>query len=127
MVKSWLAVAIGSVIGGLLRWAIGLRLNSAPGTFQAGTLAVNLTAGFLVGLAAAHFLKSPLTLPMEWRLFVITGFCGGLSTFSTFSLDVVTLLGEGRLGLAFATIGMHVGGSLLMTFVGILTYSNLRI
>jgi fluoride exporter len=115
-----LAVFVGAGLGACLRWWLGLVLNPVFPTVPLGTLAANLLGGYLVGVAAAFFsIKSGL--PPEARLLVITGFMGGLTTFSTFSLEVVTLLGRAQLGWAFATAGLHLLGSLTLTAVGMLT------
>ena len=97
MWKPILAIAVGSTAGGLLRWALSLRLNPGTAALPLGTLASNLIAGYVVGLAIAWFAQAPGIAP-EWRLVVITGFCGGLSTFSTFSAEVVAALQRGQLG-----------------------------
>lgn len=83
-----------------------------------GTLSANLIAGYVVGVAVAYFAQAPGLAP-EWRLLIITGFCGGLSTFSTFSAEVVTLIQRGQLAWAIGAICFHVGGSLAMTLAGI--------
>jgi CrcB protein len=85
----------------------------------------NLIGGYLIGVAMALFAHQ-VTLPPEWRLFAITGFLGGLTTFSTFSAEVVTLLQQGRLLWALGAISLHVAGSLLMTLAGIASYEALR-
>lgn len=117
MYKSLLAVIVGGSLGCVLRWAIGLKFNTAIPNLPLGTLLVNLIGGFVIGAAMAFFLKTP-SLDLAWRLFVTTGFCGGLTTFSTFSAEVVYMLQDGRPGWAAATITTHVVGSLLMTFAG---------
>ena len=91
MFKAMFAIALGSAVGGLLRWALGLRLNAVFESVPLGTLSANVIAGYVVGLAMAFFAQAPGLSP-EWRLLIITGFCGGLSTFSTFSAEVVGLL-----------------------------------
>lgn len=120
MLHSILAVAAGSVLGGLFRWGLSLKLNPLLPMLPPGTLAANLIAGYVAGLAVAWFTQVPGIAP-EWRLLLITGFCGGLSTFSTFSLEVAALLQLGRPAWAVAVIGVHIAGSLLMTFAGIAT------
>lgn len=126
MLKPLLAIALGSTLGGFLRWLLSLKLNLLWPQLAAGTLIANLIAGYFVGLAAAYFLQAPQISP-EWRLLIITGFCGGLSTFSTFSLEVVTLLEQGRLAWAAATIALHVFGSLLMTLAGLTSWRYLSL
>jgi len=119
MYLSILAVGIGGALGSLLRWVLGLRLNALFPIMPLGTLAANVIAGYVIGLAVAFFARVPLA--PEWRLFVITGMMGGLSTFSTFSAEVVSNLQHGRFGWAFAQVAVHVGASLLMTVLGIAT------
>jgi len=125
MWKPILAVALGSAAGGLLRWLLGQRLNPALASLPLGTLCSNLVAGYIVGLAIAWLAQAPGLSP-EWRLLVVTGFCGGLSTFSTFSAEVVALLQRGALGWAAGMIAIHVGGSLLATVAGMATGQWLR-
>ena len=117
-----LAISIGAALGALLRWQLGARLNSIFPTLPPGTLMANLIGGYIIGVAAAFFAQAPGIAP-EWRLFIITGFCGGLTTFSTFSAEVVSLLQEGRLLWAGAAIAAHVVGSLAMTLFGFATVS----
>ncbi|MEL7940881.1 MULTISPECIES: fluoride efflux transporter CrcB [Pseudomonas] len=120
MWKPVLAIALGAAIGALLRWYLGLKLNSLMPTVPPGTLAANLIGGYIIGLAVAYFASAQGIAP-EWRLLIITGFCGGLTTFSTFSAEVVTLLQEGRLAWAMGAIVVHVSGSLAMTLLGLFT------
>ncbi|HWJ34109.1 MAG TPA: fluoride efflux transporter CrcB [Steroidobacteraceae bacterium] len=123
--KSIIAIFIGSGLGALLRWWLGLSLNSYFPSIPPGTLAANLIGGYIIGLAVAFFAASSALAP-EWRLFVITGFCGGLTTFSTFSSEIVTLLEQGRSLGACAAAGLHLAGSVLMTFAGIGTVAWLK-
>jgi fluoride exporter len=117
---AFLSVFIGAGFGACLRWWLGLHLNSVFPTMPLGTLAANLIGGYVIGLAVAFFaLKTEL--PPEARLFVITGFLGGLTTFSTFSAEVVNLLGEAQFGWAFVAIGAHMLGSFAATALGIFT------
>jgi CrcB protein len=118
MWKSIAAVSVGSSLGALLRWWLGARLNAHFPPIPPGTLAANLIGGYVVGVAVAFFATYTAVAP-EWRLLVITGFCGGLTTFSTFSAEVVTLLQQGRGTWALAAAAAHLGGSLLMTLAGI--------
>lgn len=125
MIRSIVAISVGASLGALLRWWLGLALNALWPTVPPGTLAANLIGGYLVGLAIAFFATYSAIAP-EWRLFVITGFCGGLTTFSTFSAEIVTLLQQGRAAWALAAAGAHVAGSVLATVAGIATMAWLR-
>ena len=125
MWKPIAAIALGSSLGALLRWWLGLALNAHFPAIPPGTLAANLIGGYVVGVAVAWFATYSAIAP-EWRLFVITGFCGGLTTFSTFSAEVVTLIGQGRALLALTAAAAHLSGSLLMTFAGIGTVIWIR-
>lgn len=121
MLYSLLAISLGAATGACLRWFLGLALNALFPLIPLGTLTANLVGGYLIGLAAGFFAQFP-TLPPEWRLLIITGFLGGLTTFSTFSAEIVTLLREWRILLAGAGIAVHVLGSLGMTLLGMGTY-----
>jgi len=125
MWKSILAVAIGATLGALLRWQLGTRLNSIFPTIPPGTLAANLIGAYVVGLGIAFFATFSAISP-EWRLLVITGFCGGLTTFSTFSAEITTLLQQGRITWALGAVAAHVVGSVAMTFAGIATIYLLK-
>ena len=120
MWKSIVAICVGASLGALLRWWLGMRLNSFFPTIPPGTVAANLIGGYIIGGAIAFFAAFP-ALPPEWRLLVITGFCGGLTTFSTFSAEVVTLLQQGRALSACGAIAIHLAGSVVMTLAGIWT------
>lgn len=126
MWKPILAISLGAAVGALLRWQLGLKLNSLFPSLPPGTLAANLIGGYIIGLAVAHFAQAPDIAP-EWRLFIITGLCGGLTTFSTFSAEVVSLLQQGRLTWAMGEIAIHVGGSLLMTLAGLASWQWLKL
>jgi fluoride exporter len=115
-----LAVGIGAALGAWMRWWLGIMLNPLFPTLPLGTLAANLVGGYLIGAAVELFIQHA-SLPAEARLFVITGFLGGLTTFSTFSAETVTLLARGQYGWAAAIIGSHLLGSLAMTVLGIMT------
>jgi CrcB protein len=113
-----LAVFGGAGVGALLRWGLGSWLNPVFPTVPLGTLASNLVGGLLVGAAHAFFAHHAGLAP-EWRLLVITGFLGGLTTFSTFSAEVVNLLSHHEYGWALAAVTVHLAGSLLLTGLGI--------
>lgn len=125
MIQSILAISIGASAGAVLRWLLGLSLNSLFPTVPPGTLAANLIGGYLIGLAVAVFAGHPEFAP-EWRLLVITGFLGGLTTFSTFSAEVTVLLQQGRLLWAGLAISVHVVGSLVMTLLGLATVALIQ-
>ena len=120
-----LAVGLGAALGALLRWQLGVWLNGLYPALPPGTLAANVIGGYLVGLAVAFFAHQPEWTP-AWRLFVITGFLGGLTTFSTFSAEVVHLLQAARWFDAAAAIAAHLAGSLLATVAGFWTYAALK-
>ena len=125
MWKSVVAIWVGAGLGALLRWWLGSVLNSYFPTIPPGTLAANLIGGYIIGLAIAFFASFSALAP-EWRLFVITGFCGGLTTFSTYSAELVALLQQGRTWLACGAAAVHLGGSVLMTFAGIGTMTWIK-
>jgi CrcB protein len=120
MLWQLLAVGVGAALGAWLRWWLGGVLNPAYPTLPLGTLAANLLGGYLVGVAIAFFTQHT-HIPPEARLFVITGFLGGLTTFSTFSAEVVTLLANGQVAWAIAAASVHLFGSLALTGLGIVT------
>jgi CrcB protein len=123
--KSTIAIFIGAGSGALLRWWLGLTLNNYFPSVPPGTLAANLIGGYIIGVAVAFFAAFSALAP-EWRLLVITGFCGGLTTFSTFSSEIVTLLQQGRSLGACGAATLHLVGSVLMTFAGIGTVAWAR-
>ncbi|MES2237158.1 MAG: fluoride efflux transporter CrcB [Pseudomonadota bacterium] len=125
MLKPIIAISLGSSLGALLRWGLGIQLNSLFPTVPPGTLSANLIGGYIIGLAVGYFAQAPDIAP-EWRLLIITGFCGGLTTFSTFSAEVVDLLQQGRLNWAVGAIAIHVTGSLLMTLAGLASWQWLK-
>ena len=125
MYLSILAISVGAALGALLRWVLGIQLNALFPSIPPGTLAANLVGGYLIGAAVAFFAANPSLSP-EWRLLTITGFLGGLTTFSTFSAEVVAQLMAGRLVWALSTIAVHVIGSVVMTLLGIGTVTLWR-
>src|SRR5262245_53513084 len=116
----FLAVGVGAALGAWLRWGLSVAFNTVLPTLPLGTLAANLVGGYLIGIAVECVLQLHL-VSAEWRLFIITGFLGGLTTFSTFSAEAVELMAQQRYGWAAAHIGSHLAGSLIMTFAGIWT------
>ena len=118
------AVGIGAALGAWLRWGFSVWLNPRLPQFPLGTLASNLVGGYLVGLAVAYFVARE-DLPPAWRLFVITGFLGGLTTFSTYSAEVTELLARGAYGYGIALAATHLAGSLLLTAAGFATFRAL--
>jgi CrcB protein len=120
MWKSVVAICVGASLGALLRWWLGAQLNSLFPTIPPGTLTANLVGGYIIGIAIAFFATYSAVAP-EWRLLIITGFCGGLTTFSTFSAEIVTLLQQGRSLWAISAAAAHLAGSVLMTLAGIAT------
>jgi CrcB protein len=116
----FLAVGAGAALGAWLRWGLSVALNHLSPNLPLGTLISNLVGGYLIGIAVEILVNHALLAP-EWRLFIITGFLGGLTTFSTFSSEAVGLLSRQQYGWAFALIGAHLAGSLLMTALGIMT------
>jgi CrcB protein len=125
MWKSVIAICVGASLGAVLRWWLGAQLNALFPTVPPGTLIANLVGAYIIGLAIAFFATYAALSP-EWRLLVITGFCGGLTTFSTFSAELVTLLQQGRAWWACGAAAAHLAGSVLMTFVGIGTVAWIR-
>ena len=113
------AICVGASLGALARWGLGLWLNPVA-LLPMGTLAANLVGGYLVGICVAVFAALPQLDPV-WRLALVTGFLGALTTFSSFSAEVVAMLMQQRYGLALATAALHLLGSLLLTLAGIKT------
>jgi CrcB protein len=125
MIYSIVSICAGASIGALIRWFLAGRFNPFHPYLPPGTLAANLIGGYLIGVAVAVFASLPELSP-QWRLFVVTGFLGGLTTFSTFSAEVVTQLQQGRPGWALATAFLHLAGSLALTALGMATVVWLR-
>ncbi len=118
--SGFFAVGIGGALGCWMRWGLGIALNPLFSNILLGTLAANLFGGYLVGVAVEFFLHHD-NIPPEWRLFVIVGFLGGLTTFSSFSAEAVELLRSREVGWTLVLVGAHLIGSLAMTYLGILT------
>jgi CrcB protein len=119
---NWLAVGIGAALGAWLRWGLALFLHGWHNQLPLGTVAANLGGGYLIGIALAFFQHNP-ALPPEWRLFAVTGFLGGLTTFSTFSAESMTLLQNGDYLWALVHTLLHVVGALLLCIAG---YASFR-
>jgi CrcB protein len=122
-----IAICIGACIGALSRWQLGLWLNPVPasaGLLPWGTLAANLIGGYLVGVCVGVFQQLPELDPV-WRMALVTGFLGALTTFSSFSAEVVLMLQQNRFALAAGTAGLHLFGSLALTLLGLKTVSAL--
>lgn len=115
-----ISIFVGAGLGAWLRWGLSVVLNPLLPNLPLGTLAANYLGGYLVGLAVAYFAFNANLAP-ELRLFAITGFLGGLTTFSTFSAEVVMLIERKELAWAFLTASLHLAGSLLLTFLGLMT------
>lgn len=115
------AVALGAVLGAWMRWALSYWLNPRIEHLPLGTLTSNLIGGYLIGLAIAAFAAHP-SVPPFWRLVIVTGFLGGLTTFSTFSAESVVLMQGAQWASAAVHSVAHLGGSLLATVAGIATY-----
>lgn len=125
MTLSVLAIVVGASLGALLRWQLGTWLNALVPSLPPGTLAANLVGAYFIGVALAFFAQHP-DLPPEWRLLVVTGFLGGLTTFSTFSAEVVGNIMQGQFASALAVIAVHLVGSLSLTALGIATVNGFR-
>jgi CrcB protein len=120
------AVSLGAALGACLRWQLGVWLNPLVQGVPLGTLAANLLGGYLVGVAVAVFhLHAGLAPAM--KLFAITGFLGGLTTFSTFSAEVVERMLAGQFGLALMLASVHLFGSLLATYLGLWSLGATRL
>jgi CrcB protein len=120
MLLSIAAVSAGAALGAVLRWVLSLHLNPLLPALPLGTLAANLLGGYAVGLAMGWLALHP-ELPPQVRLFVVTGLLGGLTTFSTFSAEVVTHLQHGQLAWALVLAFAHLAGSLVLTALGLAT------
>lgn len=120
----FLAIGSGASIGAWLRWWLSMQLNPLFPALPLGTLAANLIGGYFIGAAIAVFSQYGSLAP-EVRLFVITGLLGGLTTFSTFSAEIVTMASRGQYGWALSTAGLHLAGSLVMTALGVFTLNLL--
>lgn len=120
MLLSIVAVGAGAAVGALLRWALSVRLNPVLPALPLGTLLANLVGGYLIGVVLGWLAQHP-QMPLQVRLFLVTGLLGGLTTFSTFSAEVVSHLENGHLGWALMLALVHVLGSLVLTALGMAT------
>ena len=123
---NFLVIGIGAAFGAWVRWLLGMALNPLFIALPLGTLAANMIGGYLVGVAVGIFHLNT-HFPLAWKLFVITGFLGGLTTFSTFSAEVVERLLAGQPALAIGLASVHLVGSLTATYLGLLTVGATRI
>jgi len=121
---SWIAVALGAALGAWLRWGLTAFLGQLHAHIQLGTLVANLVGGYLIGLALGFFDASPALSP-AWRLFVVTGFLGGLTTFSSFSGEAMVLLQRGQYGWALAHAALHLLGSIGCCIAGYATWRGI--
>ena len=121
---SWLAVGFGAMLGAWLRWGLSSFLPAWQGSLPLGTLLANLGGGYLIGLAVAFFQAHPALSP-EWRLLLVTGFLGGLTTFSTFSAESMSLLQRGDYLWAILHTALHLLGALVMCIAGFATWRGL--
>lgn len=122
---SILAIFFGAGFGALLRAGFNFLTVGSASVIPLGTLISNMVGGYLIGIAIAFFGNNPSLSP-EWKLLVVTGFLGGLTTFSSFSAEVVTFMQRGEFTWALGTALLHLVGSLVLTFLGILTYQTLK-
>ncbi|MCS2153403.1 fluoride efflux transporter CrcB [Scandinavium goeteborgense] len=125
MLQILLAVFIGGGTGSVLRWLLGMRLNPMHHAIPVGTLTANLLGAFIIGAGLAWFNRMTHIDPM-WKLLITTGFCGGLTTFSTFSAEVVFLLQDGRFGWALLNVAVNLLGSFAMTAAAMWIFSAAR-
>lgn len=113
----WLAIGLGAAIGACLRAWLG-RFNPLHSWIPIGTLSANILGGLLIGLAVVWFQRTGSVLSVNAKMFIITGFCGGLTTFSTFSVEVFSLINAGRMLAGMGLVGLHVGLTLAATALG---------
>ncbi|WP_372013644.1 fluoride efflux transporter CrcB [Pseudoxanthomonas sp. 10H] len=126
MLRSFVAVGAGAALGAWLRWGLSAWLNPSRSAVPLGTLMANLVGAYVVGIALGWITHRPGIAP-EWRLFLVTGLLGGLTTFSTFSAEIVQHLTRQQYGTAVLGVVLHLGGSLLLTGLGLYTYRILRL
>lgn len=121
---SWLAVGLGAALGAWLRWGLAVWLSALNANLNFGTVVANLAGSYAIGIALGFFAGHPHIAP-EWRLFAVTGFLGGLTTFSTFSGESMVLLQRGDYGWALAHAGLHLAGSIALCIAGFATWRAL--
>lgn len=121
---NWLAVGVGAACGAWIRWGLSVYLNAFHNALPLGTLIANLGGGFMIGIAVAFFERYP-ALPVEWRLLVVTGFLGGLTTFSTFSAEAMVLMQRGEYVWALGHTALHLVGSIAFCIMGFAAYRAL--
>ena len=121
----FVAIAVGAALGAWLRWLLGLWLNRHADAIPWGTLTANMVGGYLIGLVLGVIAAHP-EWPPFWRLLIVTGFLGGLTTFSAFSAETVAFLEEGRLAMAAMYSGVSLAGSLALTLLGLYTARALQ-
>lgn len=117
----FLAIGIGAALGAWLRWGLSLWFNPMLTSLPLGTLIANLGGGYLIGIAVGVFQDFPGLSP-EWRLLVVTGFLGGLTTFSTFSAEAMLLLQRNEYGWAMAHASVHLVGSVALCIAGLASW-----
>lgn len=122
MLSTLLAVFIGGGLGSVARWYVSLKMNGISPVLPLGTLTVNLVGAFIIGLGIAIFSRMTHLDPV-WKLLLTTGFCGGLTTFSTFSLELVYMLQDGRFAAALLNILLNLVGSVAMTLLAFMLVS----
>jgi CrcB protein len=125
MLQAALLVSLGAAAGALARWFLGLSLNALFPAIPPGTLVANLVGGFLIGVVI-EALNAPIPMAPELRALLVTGFLGGLTTFSSFSAEVSLLLQQGRGLLAATEVLLHVCGSVALTLAGMACVAWLR-
>lgn len=125
MLRYVFVISLGASLGASLRWILGLMLDSFFQPLQMGILTANLLGAYLIGLALSFFAQIPNLAP-EWQLLIITGFLGSLTTFSSFSGEVISLLQNQKISLAFLSISLHLFGSLAMTCLGVLSFGLVK-
>ncbi|MEZ2586754.1 fluoride efflux transporter CrcB [Kluyvera intermedia] len=125
MMQLLLAVFIGGGSGSVARWLLSLKLNPMHHALPLGTLTANLVGAFIIGAGLAWFNRLPQIDPM-WKLLITTGFCGGLTTFSTFSSEVVFLLQVGKFGWALLNVAVNLLGSFAMTALAFWLFTTSR-